>query len=72
MGMMVERRFEIGGWRARRDLLYHDQLLTHSSEIIFIPFLMKSTPDQSVESPGVRDMKTPCGHACLRPALLFY
>lgn len=31
-----------------------------------VPLRMKRTPDQSVGSPGVRDMKTPWGQAYLR------
>jgi hypothetical protein len=38
--------------------------------ILSIPFRINSTPDQRVGSPGVRDMKTPCGQACLRLELL--
>jgi hypothetical protein len=31
-----------------------------------LPFRTNITPDQSVGSPGVRDMNTPCGQAYLR------
>jgi hypothetical protein len=40
-----------------------------TEELVREPLRTNITPDQRLGSPGVRLTKTPCGHACLRPAL---
>ena len=68
-GRLGGRRFGIGGLLGRRVLreISFSSLFWDGEEGgAGLPFRTNIMPDQSVGSPGVRDMNTPCGQAYLR------
>ena len=64
--MFGERRFGNAGWRGRMVLEKRQRKLGQQGQRVWGPFRTNITPDQSVGSPGVRLMNTPCGQAYLR------
>ena len=68
-GRMGGRRFGSGGLLGRRVLggiSFPSMFWDGEERRADLPFRTNITPDQSVGSPGVRDMKTPCGEAYFR------
>lgn len=81
-GRLEEKRCGSAGRRERRGLCgvskrhsrrrrrVYKCKYTRNLRYIYIPLRINITPTQSVGSPGVRLRNTPCGHACLKPALV--